>query len=403
MKGLICALSFLFIVHLSLQTFVQYQKLTGSTLDSYYGFAIALSENKLVITNYGVRVNRGNAYIYETNGGNYSIEATTNNPSTSIYTHYGNYAAIEGDTVAIAAIGEFQGVVYIYNCSGPDCVLTQTLSAVSGTTFDSFGSAMDFQGNMLAIGAYGSNNNTGAVYIFTFDGSSWVQRYAIPSPYPIGSRFGYSLALSSNTLVVTAPYNSSGPGFAAVYTVTETNFTFEQSLPNDATANAAFGNAVAFDGSTIAVGAFWNSIGNVSQVGTVYVYVQNRGVWTLQQKLYPQSYSAGFLFGSSIAIYQNTLIVGAFPENTVYVFTGFGSTWVLTQTIISSDYPKYARSFGTNVALNANTLVVADPLYNPAPPSLGILGAVYIFHSTSEIQTTEVQTTARSVCGKVLN
>lgn len=392
---------FITIFQLSLQTYIQTQKLYVDIINGYYGYSVALNGNKLLVGDTGIIAFRGNAYLYQRNGTLYETKTIINSPyspyDSSFYQYFGTSVIMEGNTLAISAPGEDtnRGSVYIYDCSGMNCNVFQRLIASDGLSYNYFGLAMSFSGNMLAISAYGKNDDSGAVYIFTFNGSAWVQQYEILSPFAKGGRFGYSLALFNNTLVVGAPYNASGPGYAAVYIITETNFSFLQNLTNDVVNNGEFGNAVAFDGNTMVVSAFWNTIGKVSQVGSVYVYVKSGDLWTLQEKLYPQEYSPGFQFGIAVAIYENILAVGSGFEKTVFIYnrSELSSKWTLSQSVTSSDYPTHNVEFGATIALNANTLVVGDPLYNPTPGETTFRGAVYIFEPTSESQTTGI------VCG----
>lgn len=77
--------------------------------------------------------------------------------------------------------------------------------------------------------------------------------------------------------------------------------------------------------------------------------------------------ASGDQFGASVAIYGNTAVVGA-PNATIgpnkgrgaaYIFQNSGSGWIQVAKLTSSDH--YAGGFGASVAMNSNTIIVANP------------------------------------------
>jgi hypothetical protein len=99
----------------------------------------------------------------------------------------------------------------------------------------------------------------------------------------------------------------------------------------DAAANVRFGDSVAISGDTVVVGAFLAAGAAGAQQGKAYVFMRSGPVWTLQQNLVPSDAEIIDQFGSSVAISGETLLVGAqgdrrvtsprFPVGSVYVFT----------------------------------------------------------------------------------
>ncbi|HNA90010.1 MAG TPA: FG-GAP repeat protein, partial [Anaerolineales bacterium] len=114
---------------------------------------------------------------------------------------------------------------------------------------------------------------------------------------------------------------------------------------------------VALDGDTLVVGASGESSnatginGNqldnsASSAGAVYVFVRSGNTWSQQAYIKASNTDANDYFGSSIAIAGDTIVVGAYGEDSnatgingnetnnsaatsgaVYVFTRTGSTW----------------------------------------------------------------------------
>ena len=103
-------------------------------------------------------------------------------------------------------------------------------------------------------------------------------------------------------------------------------------MPSDSSQNAFFGRAVAIHNETIAIGADGESTaGKTTTIkllqdiysfifntgtssGAVYIYRQgsNSGQWKQKQKIVPTKNVEGYeLFGTSLALWDHTLVVGA--------------------------------------------------------------------------------------------
>lgn len=128
-----------------------------------------------------------------------------------------------------------------------------------------------------------------------------------------------------------------------------------------------FGLSVAISGNTAVVGAYNAKIGNNNGQGAAYVYVRNGLRWVLQQKLTAADGAFNDVFGSSVAISGDTIIVGAPLDNnqqngrnhgSAYVFERTGSVWSQQQKILPAD-PNNEKEFGYSVAIRDDTAVVS--------------------------------------------
>ena len=306
------------------------------------------------------------------------------------------------------------------------------VKASNTAAFDSFGSSVALSGDTLAVGAYGEdsgatgiNNNqtdnssrsSGAVYIFTRSGSTWSQQaYIKASNTGIGDNFGYSVALSGDTLAVGANREDSnaagvnapltgGSGTqaddsvissGAVYIFTRTGSTWSQqayikaSNPDE---DDSFGKSIALSGGTLAVGAFQENGGaagiNGNQndntkedSGAVYIFTGSGSTWNQQAYIKASNPDKrdplrvyGDEFGWSVALLGDTLAVGARGEDggtagvngnqndkskrdsgAVYLFTRSGSAWS-QKAYIKASNPDANDQFGYSIALSGNTLV----------------------------------------------
>jgi hypothetical protein len=241
------------------------------------------------------------------------------------------------------------------------------------------GSSIAFSrdGNTLAIGApyesggsKGINGNqddnsvygSGAVYVFTRSGDTWVQQaYVKASNAGQSDHFGGGVALSAdgNTMAVSAYFEASKatgvngdqnddsiPQAGAVYVFTRAGTTWSQQAyikasnpgrapvatnPDDWGDGDQFGFSIALsrDGNTLAVGAVSedsraSSINNTqfqnddsaNTSGAVYVFARNGSTWTQQAYIKPFNSEAGDVFGYSVALSAdgNDLVASAFDE-----------------------------------------------------------------------------------------
>jgi hypothetical protein len=118
-----------------------------------------------------------------------------------------------------------------------------------------------------------------------------------------------------------------------------------------------FGSAIAISGDTLVVGAPDDDLPGGLHEGSAYVFVRSGNGWIEQQKLRASDPAAGALFGASVAIQGDTLVVGApdpgLSSGAAYVFVRSGSTWVEQQKLAG-----FGGDFGDSVALWGNSLVV---------------------------------------------
>ena len=135
-----------------------------------------------------------------------------------------------------------------------------------------------------------------------------------------------------------------------------------------------FGTGVAISGDTIVVGAMRGNLFNPLDVsnrnGTAYVFVRNGETWTQQQQLTASDAAPSDVFGFSVALQKDTLVIGAPEESSVanqsgaaYVFTRDGTSWTQSAKLKPKN-PVEASLFGCAVALDNDTLIVGAGDHN---------------------------------------
>jgi hypothetical protein len=167
---------------------------------------------------------------------------------------------------------------------------------------------------------------------------------------------------------------------------------------------AQHGNAVALSGNTMVVGARYDGT-TASQAGAAYVYVLNGGVWTQQAVLLANDGAVADKFGYSVAISENTIVVGAFNANApqsnsgaAYVFVRSGTSWTFQQKLTASDAAA-DQEYGNAVAITGETIAVGEHFADL--PGNSEAGAVYIYRRTGThwAETQKLVPTAQVILG----
>ncbi|MGH2507639.1 MAG: FG-GAP repeat protein [Ktedonobacteraceae bacterium] len=195
-------------------------------------------------------------------------------------------------------------------------------------------------GNVVAAGEPSGNNNEGQVQLLYSANGSWtLDTILTANDGNDNDEFGRSVAISNNTLVIgapNAPASNSAAGPGETYVFTKNNGTWIQVAeltPSDGKDGDKFGSSVAIFGGTIVVGA---PAAKTNESGAAYVYVEPAGGWSGQQtqtteltQPNPQDYDR---FGYSVAVSVDSIVVGS-PmlystySGTAYVFAQPSSGW----------------------------------------------------------------------------
>ncbi len=156
----------------------------------------------------------------------------------------------------------------------------------------------------------------------------------------------------------------------------------------DGVAGDDYGHSIAVDGDYAAVGVpYSNALGENS--GAVYLYYRNQGGtgnWGLVKKITASDGAAGDLFGWSVSLSGEFLVVGA-PAHTdssagaVYAFaqnSGGTNNWGAYYSKIMLSNPKAGDEFGYSVAVSGSRLAIGAPFRDAPDTNAGI---VAIYHS----------------------
>lgn len=241
--------------------------------------------------------------------------------------------------------------------------LTHPTAMVEERTW--FGQAVACSGERILVGAGWENDSNGAVYAFSGDGFTTVERIAPPPDAKYS--FGTQLSLSGDTAGIGTInidrghvhfFRLGSAGWAL-----ESSFAPALGMP---AYSGSFGRPTLVRGDWAAVGSPKES----GDTGRVYIYRRSSGVWTEQAQLAASDERMRNFFGLPLAFDGDTAVVGAGRNaadadeyNAVYVFQREGDTWSEQARLDILDQPVRHPDirFGINVALAGDTLVVGAP------------------------------------------
>lgn len=311
---------------------------------------------------------------------------------------FGFSVAISGDTAVVGAYkagdeanGVDAGAAYVFTRSGDLWQQQGKLTAHDGQPGDTLGGNVAISGNTAIAGAIGhdaNGDNAGAVYVFERQRNAWQQSAKLmPSDSGAGDAFGQSVAIFGDTMVIGAPHDDDrGDGSGSVYVFVRAGSNWEQKAKLKATDGSAgdlFGISVSLTHNTILIGADLNDE-TATDAGAAYVFVQNGGEWVQQAKLMASDGAETDIFGVRVALFENTALISARRDDhegagvdagSAYVFTRVGTKWSEQAKLIASDSSADDR-FGRDVALIEDTALIGAMHQDEQGENSG---ALYVF------------------------
>ena len=356
---------------------------TPSSLD-YFGYAVAVSGQTVAVgALQDDQASTDGGAIYLINAETSNVEHVLTNPHAERYANFGNAVAMDGNLVVVGAfrggdVGE--GRAFVFDAVTGD--LVSELANPDPAPFDSFGFAVAIHGDIVAVGAHRDDVNgidTGSVYLYDAVSGLPLGRVDSPDPDPY-DQFGYSLALSSELLVVGAANESrAGDQVGGVYLFDLATQILRQTLSHpDPSTSDLFGSSVDIAGDTIAVGAPRKDLAEVD-AGAVYLFHAHEGA--LIATLRDVTRGGAALFGYDLAMTESYLLVGAYQEKsatgaTIGACYLYDSQTGLLLGELSNRMAGSSDLFGWSVAAGHDAFVVGAPLAD----GLGTdRGAVYLY------------------------
>lgn len=314
-------------------------------------------------------------------------------------TEFGIAADMSGDVgVAGAIFDDFlfgldnAGSARVYRYGTNSWAPETTLTSPAPFDFERFGMSVAASGGRIVVGsgtvdaacAADPNCDTGAAYLFEYNGSTWSAPHTLlpnaADADPL-DQFGRRVDIDGTRVVVSANDDSNANGsFAGAAYVFErfvilgTPLWLQSAklLASDGDTFDNFGSDVAVSGAWALVGADHDESG-----GSAYLFEDTGASWPQRQKLHPSGLGATEDFGYAVAIDGDFAAVGAPDFGTgkgkVYLFERFGALgWLHTATLTAHD-GAVGDAFGASVSIADDKLLVG------APNDQAGRGAAYLF------------------------
>lgn len=371
------------------RTAVVYDSATGTKMfnlvpddaESISVSSLAIDNNLIVVgssfdsTN-GTR--SGAAYVFDATTGSQIVKLLPND--SNAFDEFGVSVSISNGIVVIGAHrnNSFTGTAFLF-----DAITGQQLFKLvaSNADFaDYFGAAVAISDGIVAVSAPGTSGFRGGT-VYLFDAATGLEFDIIRQGDQSGfkQQFGQRLAIDNGLLAVGVPFDDVvGIGSGSVYVFdVATGNQVSKLIPNDGQARDFFGASISIDGGIVVAGAKSDDdLGD--QSGSAYIFDANTGVQL--SKLLANDGAAAHSFGSAVSIDGGVIVVGARGDNengvgagSVHLFDALDGQHI--QKIIQSG-GAIGDEFGTSIAIYENIVAVGavEDHDNGA-----VSGSVYLF------------------------
>ncbi|MCB1237588.1 MAG: hypothetical protein KDM91_21160, partial [Verrucomicrobiae bacterium] len=243
-------------------------------------------------------------------------------------------------------------------------------------TSPNFGRSVAGNEKWIAIGEPDNDDsgvNAGAVHLFDCRTGRFLRKLN-PPPGSDGIRFGFSLALSGDRLLVGAP--SDGSGAATLFNLAN-GAELARFTPSDGVGPDFFGTAVALSGNRALIGAPAGD-GTSGGTGAAYAFDTATGGET---KIVEPLTATGDRYGASVALEGNTGLIGA-PNNSSNTGIVFAVDVISGQRLdfLKSGVTMAGDSFGDSVAISGRHALIGASSFN------GGFGAAFVFDWTNSTE-----------------
>ena len=374
-------------------------KLTSDTAiaGNQFGSILALSGNTAVLGS----KSDNSAIVFERTGDDWTETGRLRSENIAAEDVFGYVVAIDGNTAVVGnwKVDEQRGSAHIF-IREADRWTEQGVVEASDGEAGFFGSALAISGDTIVVGNDRTNSNSGSAYVFERHDGVWSETLKLRAPDEAGEgeRFGASAAVERDRIVIGASadrFFGVFSGSTYVFRRGEDGWALEvQLFAGDRDHHDQFGYSVAISGETILVGAY----GDDDYLGSAYVFTHQPGtgehegtmVWSQEAKLTASDGSPKDRFGLGVAIDGDMVLIGSDQTDVVfddqdddsgavYAYLRADGKWREDRRIVAEDADSdfdYRAHFGYPVALSGVTaLVGASPEKFRSP----LVGFAYAF------------------------
>jgi hypothetical protein len=335
----------------------------------------------------------GAAYIFKFNGTTWVEEKKLTASNGYSYNNFGYSVAIDGNIAVVGSIGynSFKGAVYVYKYNGTSWIEQQILTASDAAQSDMLGYSVDIDGNAIVAGAPGKGISKGAAYVFRYNGSSWVEEDPLSvSDGIVFSYFGCSAAISNNIPFIGASgdyINGEKSGSSYIFQKDGNAWVrTAKLLPKNGGAFDRFAASVDISNDVVVAGARSNDYNNLD-AGAAFVYRKTGSTWELEQMLMACDGEYEDHFGD-VAVDGEIIVVGANNDDdnginagAAYAYMWDGESWIEEYKLKAED--GFAEDwFGSAISISGNNVLIGSPQDNDKGTSAG---SAYVFELKENI------------------
>ena len=304
---------------------------------SGFGDSIVLTGNIAFISGFDMVVGgqpRGAVFVYVNRNGRW-VPVQVLSPKDGSYSgeplSYNGHTLFVGDSDADVGGDQSQGAVYAFTKRDGKWQQAAKIVAKDGAAWDYFGDAIATSRGLLVVVADIALNRMGKAYIYKKSGNHWKNTKVITGGKQVGGRFSCVCGVATNgrDIFLGAASDELTPGLDI----------WDHPPKND------------------------------SGVGEILEMRQVHGRWQSAEKITPRDRNKARTFGHLVYVKRHMIFIGAprasiskngYWNGIVYVFQRIGSRWEQTGRL-NAGHPKVPESFGSSLAISNHLLVVGAP------------------------------------------
>jgi hypothetical protein len=243
-------------------------------------------------------------------------------------------------------------------------------AAIGTDVYQGASVAVSADGNTAIVGGPFDNYNIGAAWIYFRHGSSWTQQgsklVGTGAIGPASQGTSVSISADGNTALVSGSDDNSSKGAVWVYTWNGSSWTQQGNklVGTDASIQSYHGTSVSIsaDGNTAIVGGYNDN----GRIGAAWVYTRSGGIWTQQGSKLEGTGANGLSkqgYSVSISADGNTAIVGGYSDNNyigaAWVFTRSGSVWSQQGSkLVGTGASQSQQGYSVSLSADGNRAIV---------------------------------------------
>ena len=303
-------------------TWIQLSKIRASDTEgnNQFGERVSTDGEYILVGAPGKRVDgqmTGASYFYKAGNGTWEEQEIIG----ELNDHFGSSVAIYGDYALIGAdrTGFTNSLAYLFHYNGTVWEEVQKIPTLSNVWF---GKSVALTGNMAVI----ADNTNIHLYNFSDDTLAYLTSITYGTS---GDEFGSSLCMSDDYIVAGSPRSDeNGDDAGAVYVFHKLANMWvlnAQLVPESVKAGDRFGSSVALSGDYLVVGAErdYDEVDSLENKGAAYIYhVDENDIWELVQEISPSDADENTYFGCSATILDGEVFVGGYGGDGIDGSTG---------------------------------------------------------------------------------